>query len=285
MRIALRLALTSAVIAGAAAFAILFGPGVGRAHADIYWPLVDAAGFLVPPPGSRGQVTRGDVLVNGQTFHYLAGRSGLSLGRVLDSYEQQFQSSLGAGAPLNTASRIEGQGAGIVSGIRFGRVASAEVLRDRAERFAHSTRLADLGAFHMVAAFADRGTTFIEFTAGADVRLDTLLPRGSDDAPGDEPAGVRRPAGFQRLLTIEHGRDATWSRTTIYRDRRPDRRGANAFVEALRRGGWTADPVVAGRISHYTNGGDEAFVGDAASGDMRATILVYRRNTRMRAVE
>ncbi len=78
------LAVSGGVIASAVAFLALFGPRTAPAYADIYAPLANAAGFLLPPPGGAPRPRTGTALVNGQTFKYAIAHSKLGLDDVLE---------------------------------------------------------------------------------------------------------------------------------------------------------------------------------------------------------
>ena len=268
---------SGAILAAALVFLIFFGPRPTPAYAEIYGPLARAAGFLPPPPGSPA-LRIGRALVNGQPFDYAIGRSSLRLDDILTHYERQFQTKTPASdAPLSTAARVQGPGAGAVAGMRFGPLLHPGEFSERFRTFSETKRLNDFAQFHLISAFEQQGTVFIEFTPGETARIDRLLPAGSDDAPGEDPAGVRRPAGLQRLLTIEHGEGRTWSRSIIYRaqDSRP---AVEEFRRAFGSAGWTHNPAVESpAVAHFTDGQRECFVGGAGAGLDSVIALVLRR--------
>lgn len=263
------------IVSGAVLFLVFFGPHATPVHADIYAPLARVSGFLAPPPGGGDAVRFGTVLVNGQMFHYSIGRSKLSLDVVLTYYERQFDAPGPDGKPVSSAARLQGEGAGVVAGVRLGMLSHPPDLAARLRNPA-AARLSDLGRFHVVSAFEQDGTVFVEFTPDDDVRVSQLLPAGGEDAPGEDLAGVRRPGGLQRLLTIEHGEGPDWSRTLIYRAR--DGRAAVAdFRGALGQAGWTANPYAdSPELGHYTDGKRECFLGGAGLGSNSTVILVHR---------
>ncbi len=267
---------SGALVAGAAAFLWFYGPASTPAGADIYGPLVRAAGFL-PPPDGRVALMTGTSLVNGQHFHYAIGHTTLQLSRVLDHYERQFEVHVPGGSPIRGAFRTESRTAGIVSGFHFGPllpVSGTTTPRPSGT----PARLNDLARFHMVSAYKQDGTVFIEFTPGDDVTFERLMPPPGQDAVGEDLAGVRRPAGLQRVLTIEHGTGPAWSRTLIYRPTDPARDGAD-FRSAFAASGWSSDPLIeSSAVGHYTDGRRECFVGTAGTGDEAVLIVVYRMN-------
>jgi len=269
-----RVLASGAVVAGAVAFLVSFGPRATPVYADIYVPLASAAGFLSPPPGGPPLQT-GKALVNGQTFRYAIGQSKLELDQLLSHYERQFSTSVSSG-PITTAVRVQGAGAGVITGMLFRPLRHPEDLTKRLRGFAETTQLNALGQVHVITAYANQGTVFIDFVPGDDVHLKTLLPAGHDDAPGQDLEGVRRPSGLQRVMTVEHGDGPTWSRTYIYRA--SDSAAAVAdFRGALAAGGWMANPLFDSPVvQHYTNGRQECFVGGAGLGKDAIVILVYR---------
>jgi hypothetical protein len=271
-----RVAGTAGVVGAAAVIVALFGPGMPDAHADVWAPLVEAAGFITPIAAGDRMVT-GTALVNGQTFHYRSGHSRQDVDAFLDASAARFRIAAAGSRPLlQPASLIRAQGAGVVSGFRLPPPYTAPALDARFRRFLQTTRLSDLGEFHMVAAFVADGTSFIEFVANADVRLDRLLPVDGGDAPGEDLPGVRRPDGLQRFLTVEHGSGAASSRTVLYRAR-DGRSRAAAFVGAMRAAGWTPDPLLnTAAVAHVTDGGRECFVGDGRGGTDALVVLVCR---------
>lgn len=268
---------SGALLAVAAVFLVFFGPRPTPAYADIYGPLTQAAGFLAPPPGSP-TLRVGTALVNGQPFEYAIGRSVLRLDDVLGHYERQFETKTPASdQPLSTAARVQGPGAGVVAGVRFGPLLRPGEFTQRIRTFGETKRLADFGQFHLVSAFEQQGTVFIEFTSGASARIDRLLPAGAADAPGEDPPGVRRPDGLQRFLTIEHGEGRTWSRTIIYRAQ-DSRAAVGEFGRAFAAAGWVQNPAIApGAVAHFSDGQRESFVGGAGKDRDSAVVLVLRR--------
>ncbi len=270
---------SGAIVAGAVAFLFFFGPRPTPAYADIYSPLADAAGLLVPPPGS-GKLRIGNALVNGQPFQYSIGHSRMRLDDVLTHYEQQLEVQMpGSRAPVSTATRVEGLGAGVVAGMAFAPLSQPSEFFDRLRRFAVTKRANDFGRFHLVSAYQQEGTVFIDFTPGDEARIDKLLPAAGEDAPGEDLPAVQRPDGLQRMLTIEHGEGLSWSRTMIYRAR-DSRVAVDDFRQAFNRAGWTSNPLTASAaVLHYSDGRRESFVGGAGNDHNGAVIVVYRRLT------
>jgi hypothetical protein len=273
-----KVAASSAVVGGALAFLVFFGPRPTPAYADIYAPLAQAAGFLPPPPGGGPTLRVGRALVNGQRFEYAIGRSRLKLDDVMSHFERQFQTRTSAkGDAFSTAARVQGAGAAAIAGLRFGPLLPPAEFSSRLQAFTASGRLGELGQFHLVSAYEQKGTVFIDFASSDDLRIDRLLPVGSDDAPGEDLGGVIRPTGLQRLLTIEHGEGNTWSRTWIFRASD----GADAaarYAAALTHSGWTPNPAFASPdVAHFSNGQAECFLAGAGTGSNAALILVLRR--------
>jgi hypothetical protein len=278
-RLLARLAASGLVLSGAVVFVISFGPRATPAHADIYGPLLQAAGFLPAPPGSGTTQRAGEVRLNGQTFTYVVGRSELPLDAVLSHYERQFVVERPDGQPpLATAARVEAPGAGVVAGVRLGALEPVGGIAARAERFARTMRLGDFGRFHVVSAYEQQGTVFIEFAAGDDVELRTLMPVGAADAPGLDPEGVPRPPGLQRAFTIEVDRQSAGAGgpTVVYRAA-----DARAAAAAFRRGflasGWRENAAVSSEaLAHYVRQGRECFVGGLNAQHAGAVVLVCR---------
>jgi len=269
-----RVLASGALVAAAVAFLVSFGPRATPAYADIYVPLASAAGFLSPPPGGPPLQT-GKALVNGQTFRYAIGQSKLDLNRLLSHYEDQFRTTVSSG-PISTAVRIQGAGAGVITGVLFRPLRHPADLTDRLRGFAETTQLNALGQVHVVVAYANQGTVFLDFVPGDDVRLKTLLPAGTEDAPGEDLEGVRRPAGLQRVMTVEHGEGPAWSQTYIYRASDGTAAAAD-FRGALATAGWAANPLFDSPVvQHYTNGRHECFVGGTGLGKDAIVILVHR---------
>lgn len=276
-----RLTASALIVTGAVAFLIGYGPAVTTVQADVYGPLVTAAGFLPPPPGAQGEHRSGRVLVNGGAFNYSIGRSRLSVERVLTHYETQFTVlTPGSGRPISSAVRLADQGAGIVAGFRLnGRKPDAML---DLQRFANTRRLNDLAEFHMVSAYSQGGTVYIEFTPSNEVQLDRLLPQGTEDAPGEDLPFLRRPEGLQRLLTIEQGEESHRSRTLIYRSSaNPD--AMSQIADGLGRTGWLANPLGGqSTIAHYSRDGEECFLGRAGTGASSVLLLVHRTHAASR---
>jgi len=273
-----RTAATGVVLSGSLVFVSLFGPRPTPVHAEIYAPLAAATGFMALPGGEGTKVRNGKVLVNGVAFNYVVGHSPLSLDAVLSHYEKQFETRDESGTKLASGTRLQVNGAGAVAGLRFGKMVQVSDAVNRAAAFASTGRLSALGDFHLISAYSQRGTVFIDFTPGENVTVASLLPQGTADAPGEDLAGVHRPAGLQRLLTIEHGNEGDWSRTLIYRAR--DARGTfGAFQRALMAGGWIRNPVVQSPdVVHFADATRECFLATAAgSGGDATVILVHRR--------
>jgi hypothetical protein len=151
-------------------------------------------------------------------------------------------------------------------------------LSERLRTFLETKRLGDFGQFHLISAYEQDGTVFIDFTPGEGVRIDTLLPSGGQDAPGEDLRGVRRPAGLQRLLTIEHGEGPTWSRTWIYRAGDGGEAVAE-FRRAFVAAGWTEGPLRAPQVAHFSDNQHECFIGGSGTGGNSAVVLVYRNLT------
>jgi hypothetical protein len=248
-------------------------------YADIYAPLLASAGFLPPPPGERQQFRRGEVMVNGARFNYVVGSSRQSLDAVLSHYEQQFAMPKAADRRLFSAARIGGQGAGVVAGIKFGPVSHAAEHGPQLGAFAESRRLEDFGTFHVIAAFAQRETVFIDFSPASDTTLDRLLPPEGTDAPGQDLPGVARPSSLQRLFTIRNGADDRAGRVWIYRavgSQSP----VEAYRRALRAAQWREAPDVHGpALAHFTNAEGEVFVGGAGRGADAIVIVIHRTHT------
>jgi hypothetical protein len=263
-------------VAGAAIFLWTFGPRPETVHADIYAPLASAAGFLRPPGGEGTAIREGRVLVNGAAFNYVTGHSRLPLSRVLSHYEAQFETVASSGGKLSSATRIEANGAGAVAGMRFGKVVHPS---DVVSRFAAMGGTGKLGAldFHLVSAYSyQRGTVFIDFTPAPDASLHTLLPPSGGDAPGDDPFGVSRPAGLQRLFTIEHGTGGDKSRTLIYRATN-SRKALDAFRRSFVAAGWSSNPdLQTTETGHFTDGQRECLIAGAGNGADAVVVLVGR---------
>jgi len=272
--IAGRVIASGVLVTGAVAFLVSFGPRATPAYADIYVPLASAAGFLSPPAGGPPLRT-GKALVNGQEFRYAIGQTKLDLDRLLSHYEDQFRTGAAPGSIMK-AVRLQGDGAGVITGMLSRPLRHPQDLDDRVREFGETTQLSALGQFHVIAAYTNQGTIFVDFMPGDDVRLTTLVPRGSGDAPGEDLKGVNRPSGLQRVITIEHGEGPAWSRTYIYRAA-DGPAAADSFRGALNVGGWTPTPAFdSPAVQHYTNGRQECFVGGAGLGKDGIAILVYR---------
>jgi hypothetical protein len=277
LRLAAKILASSAVVYAAVMFLLFVGPPATTVHADIYAHLVGAAGLLEPPPGGGAPVRTGHVLVNGRNFEYTIGHSGLSLKDVLDHYQHQFD-MVGArkGQLLSRATRFEGNGAGVVVGMRFGPIDHPFDIADRLRTFAATSRVNDLARIHIISAYAQHGTVFLDFTPSDEVRLTDLVPQGTDDAPGEDLDGVQRPDGLQRMMTIEHGEGAARSRSTIYRTSDGEA-AVVAFREALSRAMWTPDPSFeTPNVAHYADGHRDCFVGGSGRGANAAVVLVCR---------
>jgi len=271
-----RLVASGALVVAAVTFLLWFGPRPTPVYADVYVPLARAAGFLAPPPGGA-HVRMSTALVNGQVFKYIVGQSKLNLETVLKHYEEQFQTTeTTSGTRLRTARRLNGKGAGVVTGILRGPVTHPQDVNADALEFARTTRLGALGQFHVIAAYASQGTVFIDFMPADDVRLDQLFPKGKEDAPGSDLEGVRRPAGLQRFLTIEHGSGQSLSRTRIYRAENSVAAVAE-FGGALAAGGWKPNTAFdSSVVRHFTYGQRDCLVGGASEGRDAFVILVDR---------
>lgn len=271
-----KLAASGAIVAGALAFVFFLGPRTTPAYADIYAPLANAAGFL-SPPGGGSSVRISKALVNGQAFQYSIGHSRLNLDDVLMHYERQFEMiGPASGKSISTAARVQGRAAGVVVGVRLGPLTHPGDITERLQKFRSTTQMKALGQFHVISAYAQQGTVYIDLTPSDDIRLGTLLPTGTDDAPGEDLQGVVRPLGLQRLLTIEHGEGPTWSRTLIYRASNPDDATAD-FGRAFAAGGWSRNTLVDSPVvSHYTDGRRECFLGGSGLDKNGIVILVYR---------
>ena len=267
-----RLLASGAIVIAAATFAWVTGPRSVVVHANIYAPLVASAGFLLPPPGGSSPRRTGTVLVNGARFEYSIGRSASSLDAVLSHYERQFEAIDPSGRKISSGVRLRGDGAGVVAGLRISALRQSDGLSNRVKVFAERGRLRDLGEFHVVSAFEQQGTVFIDFTPASDAAVQSLLPQGTTDAPGEDIRGVVRPDGLQRLLTVDHGDS---SRTLIYRTR-DGRWASGAFRRALENAGWTRNTSLpSDGIAHYSDGTREAFVA-STSGDDAALVVVGR---------
>ena len=270
-----RIVASALLVAGAAVFLATWGPGAAPASADVFGPLIEAAGFL-PSPDSRAQLRTGTATVNGQPFEYAIGHTRQRLEDVLDHYARQFDVAI-AGQPVrSTAVRFDGANAGVVSGFLVGPVITAAIDAAKQGKPAPPVRLSDVTRFHMISAYRQDGTVFIEFTPGAAVRLGDLFPAGTADAAGEDVPAVRRPDGLQRLLTIEHGEGKTWSRTLVYRAATAEAAGAG-YRAALRAAGWRESPLpVSSAVAHFSNGSRELFVGTAAATDPGVLVVVFR---------
>ncbi len=280
------------VLSGAAAFVSSFGPRPVVLHADVYAPLLRSAGFLAPPAASGRTLREGRVTVNGAPFTYVIGRSDLPLDAVLSHYERQFQLPRSIGPAIRSASRVDGRGAGAVAGVKFGPVDHPGGMSERLAALAESGRLNDFGAFHVISAFEQDGTVFVDFTPAPEVTVQNLIPPQGGDAPGEDVRGVRRPDGLRRLFTVEHGTGGTWSRTLIYGAAAATGSAADSaaadsaaadsvdaasqFSRAFSAAGWKRNPGLSGAVGHYTDGRREAFVAGAGSGPGAIVIVVHR---------
>jgi len=252
---------TRGAVAAAIAAVVFVGLRARPAFADIFAPRRQESGFLAPPDGGT-RVRKATALVNGQTFHIAIGHSRQRLDDVLAHFEGQ----------LSTAARFGGGRVGVVSGLRIDPLARPADLATRLKRFASSTRLRDVGELHVITAFQDRGTVFIEFTPDPDVRLAGILPAGQADAPGSDVIGVRRPEGLQRLLTIQPGGAAAGSRTIIYRTR-DAAAAARAFRQEFIAAAWTAGPATGGGVEHFSDGRREVFVSGGFAGSAAVVVV------------
>jgi len=266
------------VLAAAAAFVNAVGPVPRVVQADVFGPLVRAA-FLEAPGRSSSSRRTGTILVNGQAFFYAIGHSPRPVREVLAGFEQQFDVQIpGWREDVRSAASILGKQVGIVAGFRVGPLSAPGALGDRL-RFTDSPgRIHELGRFHVAMALEQDGTVFVNLMTGDDVRPATLLPGGTEDAPGTDPAGVIRPPGLQRVLTIEHGDGPTYSRTTFYRGL-TQHVPARAFRRSFEDAGWTALMLEAAGatepLAHFTDGRREAFVGGDGGG-VPVAIVVTR---------
>lgn len=265
---------TAFVLAAAGVFLVFMGPNAPRAYADIYTPLIRAAGLLPPPPGPGSPMRYGKALVNGQIFEYAIGHSKMRLDDALGYFERQFDTVSPGGGPISTASRFDFPDGGIVAGIQLGHVTTPDLL-DRLRQFSASTELATLGNFHVVSAFSQDGTVFIDFMPARTVKLTGLLPHGPEDAAGEDVPGVRRPEHLQRVTTIEHGEGPAWSRTNVYRTADADAALA-AFKREFNAAGWGSLAPPEAPVAHLSDGRGECFLGIAGHGGDGAVVVVYR---------
>lgn len=271
-----RLIGSGAFITAALAFLWIFGPRPTPVRADIYASLASSAGFLLPPGGEGSTLRHGKVLINGATFNYVLGHSRQSLDAVLSHYEKQFEARDAGGKTLSSATRLDTDGAGVVAGMHFGTIRHPSQMAERVGKFATSGRLGDLAQFHMISAYAQKGTVFIDFTPAADVTVQSLLPPVDKDAPGEDVQGIIRPANLQRLFTVEHGDERDWSRTLIYRAGDP-RASVDAFRRSFASAGWSGNPVFEGQdVAHFTDGQRECFLAGSGSGASSVVILIQR---------
>jgi len=264
------------LLVAAGAFLFHFGPGASPASADIFSPLLRSAGFVLPASGAKARV--GQVLVNGGVFDYVLGHTSLPLHTVLDHYQRQFEvRDPASGRVIAGATRVDGDGSGVVTGARMRAGRDPGQWANRLELMATSFRLAELARFHLISAYSQPGgTVFIDFSTGADLRLDQLLPPTGHDAPGQDVTGVRRPGGLQRVMTIEHGEGSELSRTIIYRAA-DGRLAADAFGRAFAAAGWTANESTAATgFAHYSDGRRECFVAGTGGPGHATVILVHR---------
>jgi len=269
-----RLAATSVLVGGAVAFVVFVSLPTLRLQADVIGPLMNAARFVPPPPGTDA-VRTGRSFVNGQPFQYAIGHASLGVDRVLEHYEQKLGPV--SGQPMSRAVRVQGRSGGVVVGAALGPVAMPNGLLSRPQFAEAPVRLNDIARIHVVTVYSETpGAVFLDFMAGDSVRLDSLLPVHGSDAPGADPQGIARPPGLQRLLTIEHGEGMAWSRTLIYRA--PDGERATAmFRSAFTAAGWSENPAPElGPVRHLTNGSLESFVGGSGFG-ANAVVLVVTR--------
>ncbi|MGH9384804.1 MAG: hypothetical protein ACRD2N_11010 [Vicinamibacterales bacterium] len=267
-----RILASGTIVVAATAFLYLVGPPSTAVYADVLMPLARSAPILMDL-GAGTSARRGTVRVNGGTFDYVLGHSRLPVDDVLDRYRRRLALGTTAGRASSTIPlHVSGKDVGVVAGVSLGRLDRPEALADRLATAASSRRLVDLAEFHVIAAYKQDGTVFIDFTPAPTVRLDTLIPTGSDDSPGEDVSGVHRPPGLQRLMTIEHADSSDTSRTLVYRSH--DARASVAdFRRALAAAGWTANgAVTAVDVGHFTDGKRELFLG----GEGTAVVLVYR---------
>jgi len=213
-------------------------------------------------------------VVNGQIFEYAIGHSKMRLDDALGYFERQFDTVSPGGGPISTASRFDFPDGGIVAGIQLGHVTTPDLL-DRLRQFSASTELATLGNFHVVSAFSQDGTVFIDFMPARTVKLTGLLPHGPEDAAGEDVPGVRRPEHLQRVTTIEHGEGPAWSRTNVYRTADADAALA-AFKREFNAAGWGSLAPPEAPVAHLSDGRGECFLGIAGHGGDGAVVVVYR---------
>jgi hypothetical protein len=276
----LRLGATAASLVGATAFLLLVGPASPPAFADIFGAAVNPV-FLAPPGGHRSAPRRETLLVNGQTFHMSIGHTPRSPEDVLAEFERQFDVTVpGSRDRVTSAAAALGGRAGAVAGIQMSGASTS--IRSGAPglgRLAETGRLSDVGRFHLVLALQQRDTVFVDLSTGDDVNLRTLFPADGGDAPGADVPGIQRPAGLQRMLTIEHGAGPAQSRTVIYRSV-DGRSPTAAFQHAFRAAGWTRNPLTpGGALVHFTGHGRDAFVG-GGDGDGSTAVVVSRLSFR-----
>lgn len=273
---------SSAVLGAAVWFLLTFGPRPTPAHADIYTRVATTAGFLIPPTRGASSVSEPRALkVNGQGFHYVVSHTEQPLAAVLDQYERGFVAeNRASGARASTAARIEGPAMGIVSGFRLGVLRDNEDLGRRVASLARTKRLADLGQFSMVVAFAQAGTVCLQFAPDPDAKLDALLPPGDADAAGDDVPGLGHPDGLQRLFTVDQeAKGDLTPRTVVYRVR-GDRTPALRWYETrLRAAGFelqTLDPTPARTVVHGSRSQEDVFVVSLEQEGLALLAVVFR---------
>jgi hypothetical protein len=214
--------------------------------------------------------------VNGQPFQYVVGQSAMTVDRVLDHYERQLKAP-GRAGPSTGVARIQGREAGVLIGYQPGPLLLPADVAGRPPALDGTLRLGRLVRMHVVSVYAKpQGAVFINFLAGDDVRVDALMPKGTDHAPGTDVPGVTRPPEVQGLLSIEHGEGPAWSRTTIFRAADP-KRSIAGFDSAFAAAGWTRNPLVEAKdVLHVTNGKFESFVGASGYAKEAVVIVVTR---------
>jgi hypothetical protein len=268
-----RISMIALVVAVSFWYGISYGP-VRGVKADIYMKLASTFSGNPDPAGNQPGAREGTTLMNSGKIHYRVYQSPKSLHEVLDGYEKalvpaefhlidrkRLPASFDADRALpqlpflealvnrSRVVRQESSTWGYLSYLDLGPEANQDwhaVFRKKAELFARTQRLGDLGTARTVVAVPNHSpenrTTVMSYWTDPDFNLKDLVARGEGDAPGRDIDSLPRIKTLRRVLTFDQVEEKLGFLIVMYETPLPPAEVIEAFTVRARAGGWNARP-------------------------------------------